>query len=146
MAISIGAKSPVKLVITARLSGAAIPEITVAIQNSNKPISIPLKRYRKFLLHRFSIIQITKHNISTVDIKTLNEDIRTALQISKPYILSIILEGGVAVCVAGLSVKVVRSIIIQIHRANSIYSKNTNALLLGVFELIGGFVILGGVF
>ncbi|MBN1807081.1 MAG: hypothetical protein JW837_17665 [Sedimentisphaerales bacterium] len=131
-----------KLLIADLLSGAAKLEIKVAIQKINRPISIPLGRYEKFLSHIFHTIQITKLNISTVDIKMLNEDINTARQISRPYILSIMLEGNVAVCTVGPSVNVVRSTIIQMQKANSIYSKNTNALLLGAFELIGAFIIL----
>ena len=72
----------------------------------------------------------------------LNEDISTALHIGKPYKLSVILDGSTAVCTVGPSVNVVRSTIIQMHKANSRYSRNTNALLLGTIELIGVFVIV----
>ena len=42
--ISTGAKSPMELLIADRLSGAAKPEMTAAMQNSNKPASMPLRR------------------------------------------------------------------------------------------------------
>jgi hypothetical protein len=85
---------------------------------------------------------MTKHKINALDIKVLNEDISTVLQIGKPYILSVILDGNVAVCTVGPSVNVVRSTIIKIHKMKTVYSKNTNTLLLESIELIGGFVIL----
>ena len=62
---------------------------------------------------------MTKQKINTLDIKVLNEDINTVLQISKPNILSVILDGSVAVCTVGPSVNVVRSTIIQIHKAKN---------------------------
>jgi hypothetical protein len=132
----------VKLLSTDRLSGAAIPEMMAAVQNNNKPASIPLRRYEDFLLQRCSMSQMTKQKINALDTKVLNEDISTVCQIGKPYILSVILDGSVAVCTVGPSVNVVRSTIIQIHIAKTKYSKNINALLLEAIELIGGFVIL----
>ena len=77
-----------------------------------------------------------------MDTKILNDDIRTDLQIGKLNMLSIMLDGCVAVCTVGPSVKVVRSKTIQIHKAKSMYSKNTNALLLEVVKLVCGFIIL----
>jgi hypothetical protein len=142
MAISTGDTRPVKLLIAARLSGADIPDITAAMQKSNKPVSMPLRRYENFLLQRFNTIQITKQNINTVDTNMLNEDINTALHIAKPYMLSVILDGTEAACNEGPSVNVVRSTITQTHKAKSMYSMNTNALLLDTVELTGFFVIV----
>ena len=131
-----------KLLSTDRLSGAAIPEMRAAMQNNNKPASIPLRRYENFLLQRCSISQMIKQKISALDTKVLNDDISTVCQIGKPYMLSVKLNGSVAVCTVGPSVNVVRSTIIQIHKAKTKYSKNIIALLLEAIELIGGFVIL----
>ena len=142
IAISTGAKSPVKLLIADRLSGAEKPEMTAAMQKSNKPASMPLTRYEKFLLQRCSISQMTQQKINADETKVLNEDISTVLQIGRLYMLSVILDGGVAVCTVGPSVNVVRSTIMEIHKANTMYSKNTIDLLLESIELIGGFIIL----
>ena len=131
-----------KLLITDRLSGAAMPEMMAAIQNNNKPASIPLRRYENFLLPRCSMSQMTKQKINALDTKVLNEDISTVCQIGKPYMLSIKLDGSVAVCTVGPSVNVVRSTMMQMHKAKTKYSKNITALLLETIELIGGFVIL----
>jgi hypothetical protein len=116
--------------------------MAAATQKSSKPVSMPLRRYENFLLHRFDTIHITKQNINAVDTNMLNEDISTALHIGKPYMLSVILDGSAAACTVGPSVNVVRSTITQAHKAKSMYSRNTIALLLGTIELIGFFVIL----
>jgi hypothetical protein len=142
MPINTGAASPVKWLITPRLSGAAKPEITAAKQKSNKPVSMPLKRYENSLLQRFDTIQITKQNIKTVDTNMLNADMSVTLHIGKPNMLSAILDGSAADCTVGPSVNVVRSTITQTNNANIMYSRNTNALLLDADELIGVFVIV----
>ena len=83
-----------------------------------------------------------KENINAVETNVLNEDISTTLHIGKPYILSVILDGRAVAWIVGPSVKVMRSTITQTHNAKIKYSRNTNALLLGIIELIGFFVIL----
>ena len=135
-----------ELLIAPRLSGAAKPEITAAMQKSKKPVSMPLRRYENFLLQRLNIIQIIKKNINAVDTNMLKEDISTALHIGKPNKLSVKLDGSAVVWTVGPSVNVVRSKITQANNANIKYSRNTNALLLGTIELNGIFVILRGGF
>ena len=142
IAISIGATSPVKLLIAPRLSGAVRLEITAATQKSSKPVSIPLMRYENFLPQRLNTIQAAKDNINAVDTNILNEDISTALHMGKPYMLSVILDGSAVACTVGPSVNVVRSTITQTHKTRSMYSRHTNALLLDSDELIVGFIIM----
>jgi hypothetical protein len=103
---------------------------------------MPLKRYENRLLQRLDTIQITKQNIKMVDTNMLNADMSVALHIGKPNMLSAMLEGSAAACTVGPSVNVVRSTITQTNKANIMYSRNTNALLLDAVELIGLFVIV----
>ncbi len=145
-AMSIGARSAAQSEIAPRLSGAAKPETIAATQKKPKPISIPLTGYENFLPQRLNTSQTTKENINAVDTNILNEDINTVFHIGKPYMLSVILDGGAAACTVGLSVHVVRSAITQRKKARSMYSRHTKALLLDTLELIGGFIIVCGGF
>jgi hypothetical protein len=98
------------------------------------------------LPQRLNTSQRRKENINAADTYILNEDINTALHIGNPYMLSVILDGRLAVCIVGLSVNVVRSAITQRQKARIMYSRHTKALLLDKFELVSGFIILCGGF
>ncbi len=62
-----GASNVTKFVIASRLFEAANPAMAAAMQNKNRPISMPVKRYENLPLQKLHTSQSTNENIRTAD-------------------------------------------------------------------------------
>lgn len=71
MAIKTGAMNTAIVVIASLLSAAANPATIAPIMNIPKPISMPVTRYRNFLLQTFDTNQIKKAINKAVDMYKL---------------------------------------------------------------------------
>ena len=62
-----GASNVIKFVIASLLFEATEPATIAAMQNRDRPISMPVRRYRNFLLQKLHTSQSTNENIRTDD-------------------------------------------------------------------------------